>query len=327
MNRGRRSIKNNQILCGQCKMVVKESEEESIECDKVFHVQCTMLDKRKYEHLVKHEEEDYECHFCDNSSDTFKTELVEIKTELKKLDQLSAMHEAITFMSKQYDDILRGVAENKNKIESIQKENKQLKNEVKTLKNSTKFLSDHRVKNDCLITGVEVPSGSTAADAVLKLTKEVGVVIQPESIDEAYVVKKKRYQSDTNRTNQSEKQTVVVKFATKTSKDKMMSVKPILKGNESFKNIFVNDYLSKESINLLNYARTLKTVGYRSAYAVRGSIFVKRSELSKPKFIPNEEEVDRLLLEATTNRTRGRRSQPEAAERNGPVDDDIYVSP
>lgn len=55
----RRSVKNKAILCGQCKMEVKE-EEESIECDKcakTYHVICTRLDKRQFAHLQKNESE------------------------------------------------------------------------------------------------------------------------------------------------------------------------------------------------------------------------------------------------------------------------------
>lgn len=329
MNKGRRSITNKQIFCGQCKLVVKEDEEDFIECDKcskVYHVVCTTLDKRKYEYLVKHEKEEYICHLCDNSG-TLKSELNEIKAELKKLDQLTVLHETMTFMSNQFDEILKGVAENKKKLEVIQKENKQLKNEVKTLKNSIKFLNDQRVKHDCLISGVEVPSGSTAVDAILKLTKDAGVDLQPECIDDAYIIRRKHNKNKTDR--QGEKQTVVVKLNSKKSKDKMMSVKPILKENETFKNVYVNDFLSRETMNLLNHAKTLKTVGYRAVYAVGGKIFVKRSELSKPKFIANEDDVDELLLESTTNRMRGRRSQHETADdcEREAGDDDVYLSP
>lgn len=81
-------------------------------------------------------------------------------------------------------------------------------------------------------------------------------------------------------------------------------------------------------MNLLNHARVLKTVGYRAVYAIGGKVFVKRSELSKPKFIANEEEVDMFLLEATTNKNRGRRSQHETAGAygNNGGDDDVYLS-
>lgn len=326
----RRSIINNKKNCSQCNLVVNEEEDDFIVCDKcnkIYHVVCTQLDKRKYEFFLQHEDEEFVCHQCNNSG-TIKAELNEIKRDLKKLDSLQ---ETMNFMAKQYDDILKGVVENKKKIETVQKENKILKQEVKTLKNSIKFLNDQRVKHDCLVSGVEVPAGSSAVDTILKLTSKVGVELNADSIDDAYFIKKRNNRSGNNEKKNEdkvEKQTVVVKFNSKKSKEKLMSVKPKLRETES--NIFVNDFLSRETLSLLNHAKTLKTVGYRAVYAAGGKIFVKRSELSKPKFIANEEVVDELLLEATTNRSRNRRSrhgtgterEPEAAN-----DDDVYLSP
>lgn len=324
----RRSMKPNKKNCSQCNLVVNEEEDDFIVCDKcnkIYHVVCTQLDKRKYEFFLQHENAEFVCHQCDCSG-SIKTELNEIKRDLKKLDSLQ---ETMNFMSKQYDDILKGVVENKKKIEAVQKENKILKQEVKTLKNSIKFLNDQRVKHDCLVSGVEVPDGSSAVDTIIKLTSEVGVELNAESIDDAYFVKKRNNRTGKNEKKneeKAEKQTVVVKFNSKKSKEKLMSVKPKLKETES--NIFVNDFLSRETLSLLNYAKTLKTVGYRAAYAAGGKIFVKKSELSKPKFIASEEEVDELLLEATTNRSRNRRSlHGTNTEHEAAVDDDVYLSP
>lgn len=52
-------------------------------------------------------------------------QLTEIKTELKKLDQMSTLTESLTFMSNQFD-VLRKT-ENKKKMENIEKENKTLR--------------------------------------------------------------------------------------------------------------------------------------------------------------------------------------------------------
>lgn len=320
----RRSIKTNKIICNQCSLEIAE-EEEFIECDKCikkFHVVCTNLDKRRYEYLLKHESEEYVCHICDNNSGTLKAELNEIKTELKKLDQLSLLQDTMNFMSKQYDDILKGVAENKKKLELVQKENKFLKEEVKGLKSSIKYLNDQRVKNDCLVSGVNITTGTSALDTVLKLTSDAGVVLKPECIDDAYFIKKRNNKNAKQTDKQNEKHMVVVKFNSKKSKEKMMSVKPILKENEATKTVFVSDFLSRETLGLLNYAKSLKEVGYRAVYAAGGRVFVKRSELSKSRVITNEEDVDNLLLEASVSHPRNRRSQnaPEADE------NEVYLS-
>lgn len=314
----RRSIKNNKLICVQCKLEIEE-DEENIECDKCnknLHVVCTTLDKRQYEHLLKNESEEFVCHLCDSNSCSVKAELTAIKTELKKLDQLSALNETMTFMSKQYDEILKGVAENKKKIEAVQKENKALKAEVINLKNSVKYMNDQRVKNDCLVTGLKADSGVSAVDAVLKLSKEAGVVMTEESISDAYFLKQK------NAAN--EKRSVVVKFNTKKSKDKLMSIKPKLHENEETKKTYVHDYLSRETMSLLNYAKSLKAVGYRAVYATDGRVFIKRSELSKPRLIRNVDEIDKLLVEATTYPKKQHIHQPTV---NADDSDISYLSP
>lgn len=121
MSKGRRSLKMShkisQKLCGQCNLMVNEEEEDFIECDKcanIYHVICTTLDKRQYNFFLQHEDKEYVCHVCDNGGNV-KAELKEIKTELRKLDQLAVLNGTMSFLSKQFDDIIKGVAENKKK--------------------------------------------------------------------------------------------------------------------------------------------------------------------------------------------------------------------
>lgn len=300
---GRRSIKNPKIFCEQCKLVVKEEESDnSIQCDrcsKTFHSLCTKLNKRQFEQLMDDENIEYICHLCcesgENENSNINSELNLIKTKLNKLDQLDDMHKSMMFMSKQFDELLKGVTENKKKIDAVQKENKMLKAEISELKQSVKMLNDSRVKNDCLVNGVENVGDATAVDTIITIMKKVEVDLKPEEIDAAYFLKKK---------NNTKKQTIVVKCNTFKTKQALMAAKSKLMEKEETKSIYVNDFLSRETLALLNHARTLNTVGYRRVYVHGGRVFTKRSELSKPKLIRCAEEVDELLLEATTNRSR-----------------------
>lgn len=250
---------------------------------------------RSEEYLCQHDDEEFVCHICGNNKTTNDTavcaELALIKTELKKLDQLTALTDTMNFMSSKFDKIMKGVAENKRKLENVQKENKALKMEVNMLKESVKYLNDQRVKNDCLITGIKVNDGESAVGAVLKLTKEAGVIMTEENISDAYFIKTKSVTND--------RKSVVVKFNSKKLKDKLMSIKPKLNENNDTKRVFVHDYLSRETMSLLNYAKSLRAVGYRSVYAADGRVFTKMSELSKPRQLKTIEEVDDLLMRAT----------------------------
>lgn len=294
----RRSVKINKIICDQCKLQIKEEEDEYIECDKCakrMHSQCTKLDKRQLDYLMSNESELYTCHFCDGGENDVKSDLVDIKTKLGKLDQLKSIQESIQFMSTQYDEILKGVVENRKRLTLVEKENSILKKEIKELKTSMKFLNDNRVKNDCIIRGLNATEGSSAVDSVLDLARNVGVEMQPEKIEEAYFLR--------NNKSSGAKKTVVVKFCNKSAKDNIMAIKPKLKENPATSEVFVNDYLSRETMLLFNYAKTLKNVGYRHIFVRNGKVQYKRSDISRPQVIRSAEDVDELLMKAATTKT------------------------
>lgn len=300
----RRSVKINKLICSQCKIEIDEQKEENIACDKcnkIFHSQCTKLDKRQFIFLLENESEEYTCHFCEGGDNvTIKEELSLIKNKLNQLDQLSHIHESMTFLSKQYDDILKGMVENNKILDEVKKENSQLKQEINYLKNNVKTLNDERVKNQCIVIGLKPDDKDSAAEAVLNFSKKIGVEMNSDSIDDAFYLN--------NRNKKSTKKNVIVKFDTKKSKEKFMAVKPILKEDGGENKVFVNDLLSKETLSLLNYAKTLKTVGYLSVYPNHGRIFAKKSAITRPRLIKDEDDVDAILLEASTNKQRMRRS-------------------
>lgn len=238
-------------------------------------------------------------------------------------------------MSKQYDEILKEVVENRKKISEVEKENKYLIMEILNLKSSVKLLNDVRVKNDCIVNGLKVAEGATAVDSVIELSKSVGVDIVPQNIDIAYFLCSKKVLNKNNR-KEDEKKSVVVKFASKSSKDKLMAAKSKLKENESTSSVFVNDFLSRETLSLLSYARALKEVGYQFVFARNGRVFYKRSEISRPQVIKSEEEVDELLLNAAVSKPYKRRSMANnkpVSNVGDPVSSDdegeheAYVSP
>ena len=99
------------------------------------------------------------------------------------------MRDAITFISKQYDEILRGVAENKKKIDAVKKENILLKAELKELKETVKFLKDEQASKSCIIRGVEVHQNETAIDALLKISNNVEVYVKKANIENGFITK------------------------------------------------------------------------------------------------------------------------------------------
>ncbi|XP_075155306.1 uncharacterized protein LOC142228697 [Haematobia irritans] len=325
----RRSVKTPTIFCGRCKLPVKENE-EAIECDKclkTLHAMCTMIDKRQFDQLMSDDKEEYVCFMCNKGCDgNIESELKEIKTKLSKLDQLDALNklnqldslqESMLFMSQKFDDVLKGIKENKKQIDAMRKETNILKAENNELKKTVKFLNDHRVRNDCLISGIENVNSSNAVESVIDIMKKVEVNLKPEDFEAAYYIGKK----------ESKKKMVVAKFETKAAKQKVMSAKMKLGANEETKSIFVNDFLSKETLGLLNHAKALKSVGFRRVYAAGGKVFAKRSELSKPRVINSEDEVDEILLQSTTTRRSRTVQNVEVSDDSDEANNMDYLSP
>lgn len=315
----RKSINNkNKIICLQCKTEVLESD-DALQCDaccKTLHSVCTKMDKKRIDKLLNNSSLEYKCHFCEPSEDnTVVHDLKEIKTKLNQLDDIG---ETIKFMASQYDEILKGVAKNKKKIDLLQKENKSLRDEVKQLKSSVKLLNDVRVQNNCIVNGIEVKDDTvTPLQAVLELANKTGADICEDEVEDAYFLNVKN-----NNKKKSNKKSLVVKFTNKKSKKIFMSEKAKMKEIDSLKTIFINDFLSKETLELFNHAKSLKTVGYKFVYSRGVNIFAKKDEKSRQIRINSMDDVDKMLLSATGGRLKKNRADIVNIETS--EDDDDY---
>lgn len=118
---------------------------------------------------------------------------------------------------------------------------------------------------------------------------------EPNFVNATYFLRIKKQSEDW-------KKSVVVKFSSKNHKERLMASKYKLKGNESTSEVFVNDFHSMETMNLLYYAKSLKTIGYQHIYARNGRVYCRKSNIGKQQLIRDEDDVDNMLLEATTNK-------------------------
>lgn len=310
----------NKMICLQCKTQVLE-EEDSMQCDacnKTLHSVCTKMDKKEIEKLLHNDSLEYKCHFCKpNENTSVVSDLAEIKTKLNQLDDI---RETIKFMASQYDEILKGVAYNKKKIDNLQKENNTLRGEIKELKSTVKFLNDVRVQNNCIINGVKIENETIGPmQAVLDLAKKTGADIRENEIDDAYFLNANN--------NKSAKKSLVVKFVNKNSKKVFMSGKAKLKQIDELKTVYINDLLSKESLEVFNYAKTLKTVGYKFVYAKDGNIFARKDEKTRYNKINSMDDVDKMLLSASGVRNRAAVVRRDASDEDDEDENNFFQSP
>lgn len=319
-NKIRKSINKNKIFCVQCSLEVLESD-EALQCDvclKTLHSQCSKLDKKEYEKLVNNTSLEYKCHFCAPSRDVsvYASNLTEIKTKLNQLDEIK---ETIQFMSSQYDAILKGVAKNTKQIKCLKKENDTLRKEVNNLKSTVKFLNDFRVKNDCIINGIKEDEKRNAVEVVLDVAKQTGADVCEDDVEEAYFL---------NNAKQNKKQkqkSIVVKFTNKKNKQVFMNEKAKLKEIEGLKKVYINDFLCKESVQLLNHAKSLKEVGFSFIYARGGNVFVKKDPNSRQICVRTMDDVDKLLCKSASG-TSKRNIAPDLDSSDDDDEDDQFES-
>lgn len=312
-NKRKSLINKNKIICLQCKTEVLESE-DCLQCDgcnKNLHSICTKMDKKRIDKLLNNPSLEYKCHFCEpNESNVVVRELAEIKTKLNQLDDI---REAVKFMSSQYDSILKGLATNTKKINSLQTENNLLRDEVKQLKSSVKYLNDIRVQNDCIVNGVKVTDGALkAVDVVLDIAKKIGADICENEIKDAYFLP--------NRNKKNEKKSIVMKFTNKKSKKVFMNEKSKMKKMDDLKTVYVNDLMCRETLDVFNHAKSLKTVGYKFVYARGGNIVAKKTFESNPIRIKSMDDVDRILTASAGGSKRGRTSAVVIVDGDGDGD-------
>lgn len=292
----RKSINNSKTICAVCKTPILESDEDSIECDvckKTLHSICTELNKREYDALVNDHSLEYKCHFCAPKKNvSVGKDLAEIKTQL---NQLAEIKETIQFMASQYDTILKGLTKNTKQIKILKKENDTLREEVSNLKSTVKYLNDCRVQNDIIINGINVDNKMTAVEVVLDVAAKTGVDICEDEVEEAYFLNRSKQNDKQDGKEKEKTKSLVVKFTNKKSKQNFMHEKPKMKEIEGLKKVFINDFLCKETLELLNYAKTLRSVGFKYVFAKTGNVFVKKDDKSRQIRLKSVDDVDDML--------------------------------
>lgn len=78
-----------------------------------------------------------------------------------------------------------------------------------------------------------------------------------------------------------------------------MAGKVNLKTDKSLQNVFINDFLSRDTIELLNHAKSVKAVGYKFVFVRGGKVFIRKNENSRVVGVRSMDEVDKVLLESS----------------------------
>ena len=93
-----------------------------------------------------------------------------------------------------------------------------------------------------------------------------------------------------------------------------MSSKPRLKKTKRTNSVYVNNFYSRKTLNLIHYTKSLNSIGYQVDYIKNQRVYSKKSDGTKRKLLNDEEDVDNILLEATISKQSKRRSLDNTRE-------------
>ena len=170
-------------------------------------------------------------------------------------------------------------------------ENKKLRQEVENLQQYTR-------RNNVVISGIKYEEGENLFELIRKCADDVNVKIEPQDIDIAHRLPKRR---DT-----SEPPVILVKFVRRTLKHQLMS---LWKANRSKKQsgtptpketVYINDHLTQKSAHLLRKAKECRNRGeLKYVWTKDGGVYVRREENEKAVRVQCETDI----FKASTART------------------------
>ncbi|KOB73882.1 hypothetical protein OBRU01_10436 [Operophtera brumata] len=219
-------------------------------------------------------------------------------------DQLKTIHnqctgftESIAYVSTQYEDLRNQIVDLKKLLGSTSSELKCLKVENKTLRGDlsacmtrVKALEDENMKQqqwvrlqNLEITGIPEDKNESTSELVLKVTKHIGVNIEPYELEFAHRVQPRRAESA------ARARSIIVRLRERVVKDRIIAAarkhraitaKDMGIGSESNK-IYVNEHLTKDSKMLLNSCKQkAKEVNYKYTWTKNCRIYVRKNETS-----------------------------------------------
>ncbi|CAB3230505.1 unnamed protein product [Arctia plantaginis] len=266
--------------------------------DNYFNI--TKRQKRTFEDVNN----DSTCHFSD-----IQAMIIELKSQQEHkfvslnsalnmiINQNSELQKSVESISSQHQELL-------SKISNVEKENRELKEQVSNLESHVNFF-----EKQLRCTTIEVrnlpkqtnETKRTLANRIQEIGAAVGLTtnIQESEIRDVFRLKSETILVDFTTTER--KESFISKFKTfnkarRESKEPQLNTGHLdLPGHN--KQLFISEYLSKQSRKLFYLARTnVKENKLAATWTSFGNIYVKKSEDSLPIRIKSEVELGRVLL-------------------------------
>ncbi|XP_041973607.1 uncharacterized protein LOC121729227 [Aricia agestis] len=216
--------------------------------------------------------------------------------------QITGFHESLTFLSKQYDDLLQSVNEKNKIIAGLVTKNEGLSQQVKTLTEKVNNIEQIMRSPNLEINGIPEHHSENLVKTIEQLGRIIESPIEDKDILHVTRIAKHNKNSDRPRS-------VIVKLSSQRRRDEILAAvmkfnkKNVDKLNSEHLGIggckipvFVSEHLTPSNKHLHAAARLkTKEAGFKFIWVRDGRIFARKNEQSKVLFIRDEDSLKLIV--------------------------------
>lgn len=317
--------------CARCSnLIIAEECTTCDECKNNYHFECS-INETQFNKLRKNKKL-WKCLYCvgtvtrnrTNSSSTITQDVVEpysvvkkneasdikeilsmltgINTKLDQMDkELGIVKESVTFMSTQYDDVIKMLTNNAEEINTVKKEVAFLKSQndekdvlINNINERLQNFEQYSRNRNVEIFGIKEVEGENCKVIVANIAKELQLSVSIEDIDVAHRL-------PSNRRNATP--SIVAQFKTRSARDTLVEKKVLVITNNNMpgvaigEKIFINEQLTYENKQLLRKTKEFaKSANYRYVWFKNGKLLVRKDNGCPAIRIMREEDLPRKLI-------------------------------
>jgi len=211
----------------KCAKVIDDRVNKSVKCvkcEKWTHKECSGLSKAQWaqeEKVCKTGNGTFVCGICDNVDDvrTMLSKLLAASHDhsenfCKVKKDLNELSDSVEFRSSKFDEFKVTIENHSRKIETLEKDNAALRQEVKKLSEDQEDLASHSRINNIEITGLPEERDEKPISLVTNLCENLGVDISLSDIDKLHRV---------NSFDKRNPRPLIVRFSTNLKKSELMT--------------------------------------------------------------------------------------------------------
>ncbi|XP_072945528.1 uncharacterized protein [Epargyreus clarus] len=229
-----------------------------------------------------------------------------VSNQLKDINsRFVELQESMTYISGQYEDLKKHLDSTKSDMQCLKDENNCLKDELNHLTTRVKTLEDNNMKQqqwarlqNIEICGIPEDKDENTLTVVQKISKHIGVPIEPSEVEFAHRVQPRRATSTVRA------RPIVARLKHRFIKDKIMAAARKHRNLNASdvgigcitSKIFINEHLTKENKILLSQCKQkVKELNFKFIWTKNCRIFVRKNEASPPISISSTADIAKIV--------------------------------